>query len=115
MISLKKILNEAKADYPVYHFTYSAAINTAKEYAEKKGYEVDDEDAFRKIGMGPRKPSDGKTYRFSVELTKNGKPQKKMLHIQVYGMGTYKRNSDGSKTRSLHGGQNEYELNCYIN
>jgi len=108
-------ITEAKSEYMVYHKTYTTAINTAKEYAEKKGYEVDDEDAFRKIGMGPRKPSDGKTNRFSVELTKNGKPQKKMLHIQVYGMGTYKRNSDGSKTRSLHGGQNEYELNCYIN
>ena len=56
MISLKKILKEAKADYQVYHKTYSAAIATAKAYAEKKGYEVDDEDSFRKIGMGPRKP-----------------------------------------------------------
>jgi hypothetical protein len=108
-------ITEAKSEYMVYHKTYTTAINTAREYAEKKGYEVDDEDAFRKIGMGPRKPSDGKTNRFSIELTKNGKPQKKMLHIQVYGMGTYKRNQDGSKTRSLHGGQNEYELNAYIN
>lgn len=115
MISLKKILKEAKADYQVYHKTYSAAIWTAKNYAEKKGYEVSDEDSFNKIGMGPRKPSAGKTNRFSIELTKSGKPQKKMLHIQVYNMGTFKRNSDGSQTRSLYGGQNEYELNCYIN
>ena len=109
-------ITEAKAEYPVYHFTYSAAINTAKEYAEKKGYEVDDEDSFRKIGMGPRKPSAGKTNRFSIELTKGGKPQKKLLHIQVYNMGTFKRdNSDGSYTKSLHGGQERYELNAYIN
>jgi hypothetical protein len=109
-------IKEAKSDYPVYHFTYSAAINTAKEYAEKKGYEVDDEDSFRKIGMGPRKPSAGKTNRFSIELTKGGKPQKKLLHIQVYNMGTFKRdNSDGSYTKSLHGGQDRYELNAYIN
>jgi len=112
---LKESVNEAKSDYPVYHYTYTSAIQSARDYAEKKGYEIDDEDAFRKIGMGPRKPSDGKTNRFSIELTKNGKPQKKMLHIQVYGMGTYKRAQDGSKTRSLYGGQNEYELNCYIN
>jgi hypothetical protein len=112
---IKESVNEAKSDYPVYHYTYTSAIQSAKEYAEKKGYEIDDDDSFRKIGMGPRKPSDGKTNRFSIELTKNGKPQKKMLHIQVYGMGTYKRAQDGSKTRSLHGGQNEYELNCYIN
>jgi len=112
---VKESVNEVKSDYPVYHYTYTSAIQSARDYAEKKGYEIDDEDAFRKIGMGPRKPSDGKTNRFSIELTKNGKPQKKMLHIQVYGMGTYKRAQDGSKTRSLYGGQNEYELNCYIN
>jgi len=112
---VKESVNEVKSDYPVYHYTYTSAIQSARDYAEKKGYEIDDEDVFRKIGMGPRKPSDGKTNRFSIELTKNGKPQKKMLHIQVYGMGTYKRAQDGSKTRSLYGGQNEYELNCYIN
>ena len=109
-----KYIKEAKSDYAVYHKTYTSAINTAREYAEKKGYEIDDDDAFRQIGMGPRKPSDGKTNRFSIQLTKNGKPQKKHLHIQVYGMGTYKRNPDGSKTRSMWGGQNEYELNAYI-
>ncbi len=113
-VSTNESVNEAKSEYVVYHKTYTTAINTAREYAEKKGYEVDDDDAFRKIGMGPKKPSEGKTNRFSIELTKNGKPQKKMLHIQVYNMGTFKRNQDGSKTRSLHGGQNEYELNCYI-
>jgi hypothetical protein len=115
MNPIKEAVSEAKSDYAVYHKTYTSAINTAREYAEKKGYEIDDDDAFRQIGMGPRKPSDGKTNRFSIELTKNGKPQKKMLHIQVYGMGTYKRNPDGSKTRSMWGGQNEYELNAYIN
>lgn len=116
MISLKKILTEAKSEYPVYHFTYTSAINAAKEYAEKKGYEVDDEDSFRKIGTGPRKPSAGKTNRVSVELTKGGKPQKKLLHIQVYNMGTFKRdNTDGSYIKSMHGGQERYELNAYIN
>jgi hypothetical protein len=115
MIKLKDLITEAKSDYQVYHKTYSAAIATAKAYAEKKGYEVDDEDSFRKIGMGPRKPSAGKTNRFSIELTKDGKPQKKMLHIQVYNMGTFKRDSDGSLVRSMYGGQNEYELNAYIN
>ena len=108
-------IKEAKSDYAVYHKTYTSAIQSAREYAEKKGYEIDDEDSFRQIGMGPKKPSDGKTNRFSIQLTKDGKPQKKMLHIQVYGMGTYKRNPDGSKTRSMWGGQNEYELNAYIN
>ena len=113
---LKEEIKEAKSDYPVYHFTYTSAINAAREYAEKKGYEIDDDDAFRKIGMGPKRPSAGKTNRFSIELMKGGKPQKKLLHIQVYNMGTFKRdNTDGSYVKSLHGGQDRYELNAYIN
>jgi hypothetical protein len=112
MIKLASLLNEGK--YQVYHKTYTSAINTALEYAEKQGYEYDKEETASKIGMGPKKPSDGKTNRFSIELTKNGKPQRKQLHIQVYNMGTFKRNQDGSQTRSMWGGQNEYELNTYI-
>ena len=95
MIKLKDLLSEA-SDLKVYHKSYTEAIQTAKEYALKKGYMVDD-DSFRKIGMGPRKPSEGKSVRVSVELTKGDKPTKKQLHIQVYGM------------------KNGYELNCYVN
>lgn len=113
MIKLKSLLNEAK--FPVYHYSYTSAINSALEWAEKQGYEYDKEETAQKIGMGPKKPSEGKTNRFSIELTKGGKPQKKELHIQVYNMGTFKRdNSDGSKVRSMYGGQTTYELNCYI-
>lgn len=89
-------IKEAKSDYEVYHKSYTSAIEAARNYAEKKGYEINDDDAFTKIGVGPRKPSPGKTNRFSIELTKGGKPQRKMLHIQVYGM------------------KNSYELNAYI-
>ncbi len=46
--------------------------------------------------MGPKKPSEGKTNKFSIELSKDGKPSRKQLHIQVYGM------------------RNSYELNAYI-
>jgi hypothetical protein len=87
---------EAKSDYEVYHKSYTSAINAAKEYAEKKGYEINNDDSFTKIGMGPRKPSEGKTNRFDIELSKDGKVQKKKLQIQVYGM------------------KNSYELNAYI-
>lgn len=112
MIKLKALLKEAK--FPIYHKTYTSAINSALDWVEQNGYDYDKEETAREIGMGPKKPSEGKTNRFSISLTKGGKPQKKMLHIQVYNMGTFKRNSDGSKTRSMWGGQNEYELNCYI-
>ena len=89
-------INEAKSDYEVYHKSYTSAINAAKAYAEKKGYEINDDDSFRQIGMGPRKPSEGKTNKFSIELSKHGKVQRKKLQIQVYGM------------------RNSYELNAYI-
>ncbi len=89
-------INEAKSDFETYHKSYTSAINAAREYAEKKGYEINDDDAFTKIGMGPKKPSEGKTNRFSIELSKDGKPSRKQLHIQVYGM------------------RNSYELNAYI-
>lgn len=95
MIKLKNILNEAK--FQVYHNSYTSAIETAREWAEKQGFEIDNEDAFTKIGVGPKKPSEGKTNRFSIQLTKDGKEQRKQLHIQVYGMSSGK-----------------YELNCYI-
>jgi hypothetical protein len=89
-------IKEAKSDYEVYHKSYTSAINAAKAYAEKKGYEINDDDSFRQIGMGPRKPSEGKTNKFSIELSKDGKVQRKKLQIQVYGM------------------KNSYELNAYI-
>ena len=95
-LTLKGAMGEAKSDYEVYHKSYTSAIQAAKEYAEKQGYEINDDDSFTKIGLGPRKPSEGKTNRFSIELSKDGKVQKKMLQIQVYGM------------------KNSYELNCYI-
>jgi uncharacterized small protein (DUF1192 family) len=87
-------INEAK--FEVYHNSYTSAINAAREYAEKQGYTINDDDSFTKIGMGPRKPSEGKTNKFSIELSKDDKVQRKQLHIQVYGMRT------------------KYELNCYI-
>ena len=93
-LTLKSAMNEAK--FETYHNTYTSAIQAAKEWAEKSGYQINDDDSFTKIGMGPKKPSEGKTNRFSIELSKDGKVQKKMLHIQVYGM------------------KSKYELNCYI-
>jgi len=87
-------VNEAK--FEVYHDSYTSAINAAREWAEKQGYTINDDDSFTKIGMGPKKPSEGKTNKFSIELSKDGKVQRKQLHIQVYGMRT------------------KYELNCYI-
>ena len=96
IVVVKESAWKIKSDYETYHKSYTSAINAAREYAEKQGYEINDDDSFTKIGMGPRKPSEGKTNRFSIELSKDGKLSRRQLHIQVYGM------------------KNGYELNAYI-
>jgi hypothetical protein len=90
-------INESRKNDEVYHRTYTSAINTALEYAERKGFTYDRDEVAREIGMGPRKPKEGDTNRFTISLKKDDKEQKKSLHIQVYGM------------------KETYELNCYIN
>lgn len=94
---LSSMLSEV-SDYPVYHNSYTHAIEAAKAYALKKGYEISDDEMWTKVAMNSKRPSVGKTTRVSLELTRGGKVQKKMLHIQVYGTDRY-----------------GYELNAYIN
>ena len=88
-------LDEGK--YKIDHKTFTSAVQEALKVADKAGYEVDEDDYFHTVATGPKKPSEGKTNKYSVALTKRGKPQKKALQIQIYGKGK-------------HG----YELNCYI-
>lgn len=91
-----KAIKEGKHDYQVYHNTFSSAVQTAADYARNFGYELNDDEWFNKITTGPKKPNEGETNRYSLSLYKDGKEQRKMLHIQVYGM------------------KNKYELNAYI-
>jgi hypothetical protein len=88
----------SESDYKVMHKTFTDAVNTAKAKAEKSGYMIDDDEWFRKVSSGPRKPGTDKTNRYTIELlTKAGNPAKKALHFQVYNTG------------------NSYELNAYVN
>ena len=86
-------LDEKKSatDYEVYHKSFSAAMQHAYEYAEKKGHSVDKDEIDDKVALGPKKPSKGKTNRYDL------KAGRKTAHIQVYNM------NDKS-----------YELNMYI-
>ena len=86
-----------KSNYTVKHKTFSSAIQHAVEVAAKKGYEVDPDDYDRKVAMGPKKPSSGKTNSYSIKLSKNGKEQRKALQVQI-------ANLDNKS----------YELNMYI-
>ena len=77
---------EVNEKYKIMHKTMSAALQHAYDEAEKKGFEVDKDDIDNKVAMGPRTPSSGKTNSYNLGLSKNGKPVKKRLHIQVYNM-----------------------------
>jgi hypothetical protein len=76
-------LNEASG-YTINHKTFSSAVQHAIDVAEKRGFQVDDDDWDRKVAMGPRKPSSGKTNMYSIGLMKNGKDVKQKLNMQVY-------------------------------
>jgi hypothetical protein len=77
-------LNEAAIDYKVMHKSFTDAVNEAKAKAEKAGYTIDDDEWFRKVSTGPRKPGTDKTNRYTVELmTKKGGAAKKALQFQV--------------------------------
>jgi hypothetical protein len=91
------IFKEAKSNYPVLHDTLHSAIQTALSHTKKDGYEISDEEEFNKVTTAYKNLGIGKTDEFHLELYKNGKPQRKMLHIQVYRMDT-----------------GRYELNFYV-
>ena len=84
----KSVLNEAKDE--TYFKTASDAVGYARTQAEKKGFEINDEDWNSEITMGGRysrmRPGVGKMHSFSIGLLKDGKPQKKNLNISIYGM-----------------------------
>lgn len=95
MISFSQYLKEG--DYPLYHKTFTSAAKAASDLAKKRGFEVDEDDWFNQVSTGPKKPGKGKTNRYIVKVTKNGKETRKRLAFQVYGM-------DSGK----------YELNAYV-
>lgn len=90
-------LTEAER-YKILHDTLHSAIQTALAATRKMGYDISDEEEFNKITTSYKNLSTGKTEQFHLELVKGGKPQRKLLHIQVYKM-------DSGK----------YELNFYVN
>jgi len=88
-----------KTKYEIYHKSYSDTVTAMINYAKANGYTIVEDDVWTQISTGPGKPKDGKTVKHHLGLEKNGKPQKKMLHSQVYNRGSQ---------------SNPYELNMYI-
>lgn len=109
MKTFKQVVSEAKSPYVIYHDSYTSAIEEVHKFVQKKKFILNPEEMAQEVGMGPPKPGAGKTNRFSIRLFKNekdlldGKAQRKLVHFQVYGMGS---------TRALSA--DKYELNMYI-
>ena len=87
-------MKESHTPYPLYHKSYTDAINAA--LAHHKDLNVSDEDRDTHIAMGPRKPAEGETVKHRIPATdKNG--DKHMIDVQVYNKG----------------GNKPFELNTY--
>ena len=86
-----------KYETKVYHDTYGSAIDEIDKDAKSRGYEVDQDDLNFAFGDAFFKPKNGETRRKSVGLTKDGKVQKKEMHVQIYNTG------------------NKFEYNAYVN
>ena len=93
---IRSTLSEVRSEYEIYHRSYTDAVNEIRSFVEREGYEVDDDDMFRIVGSGPRKPSSGKTNQFSIPLYRSGEPAMKKVEVQIYNTG------------------NRYELNLYF-
>ena len=96
----EEVAEAKKGNYQLYHDTMSGALQHALQVAlDKHKWEVDAEDWFQKVNMGPKKPSKGKTNSYSLGGYDypSGKPTRKRLHAQVYAM-------DSGK----------FELNMYV-
>ena len=77
--------------YELYHKDFSSAMQHAVAHAKSKGFVVDPKEIDDKVATGPKKPSKGKTNRYSL------KAGRKTVFIQV-------ANLDNKS----------YELNMYI-
>ncbi len=89
-----EIINEQKSatGYTLFHKSFSDAMQHAYAHAKSKmGMTVDKKEIDSKVATGPKKPSEGKTNRYSLKTNKG------MLQIQVYN----------------RGGSKPFELNMY--
>lgn len=105
MIKFKEHITEAKKEkYQVYHHTFTSAVAEVGRYIASHGYDFDEDDYWSSVATGNKKPSSGKTNRYKVKLTKDGKETKKFIAFQVYGMGK----------NTKHSASDKFELNMYI-
>lgn len=90
----KEDLEESKSGtgYTLYHKDFSSAMKHAYDFAKKKHkIDIHPDEIDRKVAMGPKRPSEGKTNSYRL------KGDKGAIHVQVYNKG----------------GSHPYELNMY--
>lgn len=71
--------------YNTNHSTFTSAVGHARDMVERKGFTISDDDWFRQISTGPRKPVEGDTNRYTLQLMKDDEYTNNYLHVQVYG------------------------------
>lgn len=68
-----------------FYKSYGEAINAVQAYAQSKGYELDQEEYGFAYTDASDKPKNGETKEEHITLYKNGREQKKALHVSMYG------------------------------
>ena len=96
---LEELTESPKDEYTLYHDSLTGAVQEVDRFLERRGYQMDDEDAFNQIGVGPAKPQPGDTNKYSVRITKDGEEVRQQVHFQVYNRGI---------------DRGTYELNVYV-
>ena len=92
MIERNILEKKSATGYTIFHKSFSDAMQHAYAHAKSKmGMTVDKKEIDSKVATGPKKPSEGKTNRYSLKTNKG------MLQIQVYN----------------RGGSKPFELNMY--
>lgn len=68
-----------------FYKSYGEAIDAVQAYAQSKGYELDQEEYGFAYTDASDKPKNGETKEEHITLYKNGREQKKALHVSMYG------------------------------
>ena len=70
--------------YDLYHKTFSDAMQHAYDHAKTKGFIVDPKEIDDKVATGPKKPSKGKTNRYSLKAGRKKKQEKLFLLMEIH-------------------------------
>ncbi len=73
------------SQYDIHHDSYSSSVSETIRVIRSRGFEVSDEEIWENISIGG-KPGIGETKRVTLQITKDGKAQRKAAQVQVYGL-----------------------------